>query len=126
MPKILIVDDDKNLRQIYARYLGMEGYEIAEAANAEEALSRSSADSFDAVLLDIRLPTLSGEELAPKIRESQPKTSLIISSCHDVDFQKKAVAGAQGYFNKTDGCRALLSQIKAVLHSALSDEAGIQ
>jgi DNA-binding response OmpR family regulator len=114
-PKVLIVDDDDSLRQIYARYLSAEGFQVAQASNGEQALLDFQDSRLDAILLDIRMPVANGQVLMPALQKSHPHAHIIISSCYDLDFQKEMIGGADSYFNKAEGCRALLGKLKAVL-----------
>jgi DNA-binding response OmpR family regulator len=76
MAKILIIEDDKFLRELIARKLVKEGYEIAEAIDGEEGLKKVSEENPDLILLDLILPGIDGFEVLAKIKED-PKTSLI-------------------------------------------------
>lgn len=116
MPKkVLIVDDDRGLRQIYARYLAAEGFDVSEASDSAQAINESRKPELDLVLLDMRMPDKEGHSLLPLFRSSHPAAKVIISSCYDVHFQQRKVEGADAYFNKTEGCDALLVKIKSIL-----------
>ena len=114
MSKILIIDDDDGLRQIYARYLSAEGHEILEAHTVEKALEFRN-ECPDIVLLDIQLQEDGAQGLMAVLREACPQAKVIIFSCFDIHFQKRTIANADEYFNKTEGCRALSQKIKTVL-----------
>jgi DNA-binding response OmpR family regulator len=115
MAKILIVDDDRGIRQIYSRYLSAEGFDVAEAGDDEEAIREIHRRELDLVLLDLQMPRNESRELVPALRETHPNAKLIISSCHDLEFQQKKAATADDYFNKSEGCLALVSKIRQVL-----------
>ncbi len=112
--KILIIDDDKGLRQIFVRYLSAHGFEVLEASNGGEALSNFSQEAIDVILLDIRMPAVDGQELMPALKASHPDAKVIISSCHSLESQKKMIGNAEDYFDKSAGCSALLSKIRAI------------
>lgn len=114
MPLILLVDDDKDFRKIYSRYLVEDGYEVLEAADGEQAL-RPAAIEPDLILLDMRMPDINGLELLPKLRDRHPRSKIIVTSSYDTSFQKDLISGADGYFDKADGCRALSKAIRAFL-----------
>ncbi len=115
MPKILIMDDEDGLRQIYARYLGADGFQVLEASDDEKVLQELRDENFDAILLDIRMPMADGPSLIPTLRHYHPHAKIIISSCYDLAVQKKMITNVEGYFNKTEGCRALSLKVKEVL-----------
>lgn len=115
MPKILIVDDDSGLRQIYSRYFSGEGFQVLEAWEAGQVLTDFSNEPIDVVLLDIRMPAFENHDMIPTIRSTHPGAKIIVSSCYDLDYQKEKVRNADDYFNKAEGCRELLSKIKTLL-----------
>ena len=74
--KILLVDDDVYIRDLYAEVLKDENYDITIAADGEEALSLVEDDSFDLILLDIMLPKLDGIQVLAKIKEDPARKSI--------------------------------------------------
>lgn len=76
MAKILIVEDDRFLRELIARKLIKEGYEIVEAVDGEEGVKKVKDEKPDLILLDLILPGMDGFEVLAKIKDD-PKTSLI-------------------------------------------------
>ncbi|RLD00301.1 MAG: hypothetical protein DRI46_07720, partial [Chloroflexi bacterium] len=78
--KILLIDDDPNLRESLGEVLRGEGYQVGFAANGEEGLAALKGESFDLVLLDIRLPGLDGEVVMREIYNYHPETEMIIIS----------------------------------------------
>lgn len=66
--RILVVDDEERFRQSIARLLAAEGHEVSTAADGLEALNQLASREFDVVLLDLRMPGLSGEETFAEIR----------------------------------------------------------
>ena len=76
MAKILIIEDDKFLRELIARKLTKEGYKIVEAIDGEEGLKKVKEESPDLILLDLILPGMDGFEVLAKVKDD-PKTSLI-------------------------------------------------
>ncbi|MFT6862637.1 MAG: glycosyltransferase involved in cell wall biosynthesis/ActR [Akkermansiaceae bacterium] len=78
-PKILVADDDSTLRRLSTLILGEEGFEIVTVDTAEAAMAAINAD-FDAVLLDIYLPGLSGIEALPKLKTLAPYAQVVILS----------------------------------------------
>jgi two-component system alkaline phosphatase synthesis response regulator PhoP len=79
---ILLIDDEANLRYTLTRILQRSGFDVTTAANGEEALRRLVDNSFDLVLLDIRLPGLSGLEVLERIRKQDIRIPVILLTAH--------------------------------------------
>lgn len=77
-PRLLIVDDDPEMRELLVEVLTEEGYEVAEAPDGAHALIRLRAEGFGAIILDKNLPGLSGLDLLPGIRAMCPETPVIV------------------------------------------------
>ena len=96
--KILVVDDDIHIRRIVALYL--REHEVVEAASAEEALERTAAAQFDAVIVDVILPHFGGLRLCRKIKESATPPRVVVMS-GDEQLREQAVeAGADAFLPK--------------------------
>src|SRR6266700_6455280 len=80
--RILIVDDEAEIRESLQTLLELEGYEVETAANGEEGLSKLGDQPFDLVLLDLALPGRSGIELLPEIRALDPQISVIMITAY--------------------------------------------
>lgn len=78
MGKILIVDDEKGIREIFSLLLQEKGHTVREASSGEEALTTIPLFSPDLLLLDMNLPGISGIELLERVKRESPKTSVII------------------------------------------------
>ncbi len=74
--KILIVEDDKFLRELVARKLSSEGFEVLEAVDGEEGIKKIKEGKPDLVLLDLILPGIDGFEVLSKIKEDQELSSI--------------------------------------------------
>jgi DNA-binding response OmpR family regulator len=72
--KVLVVDDDAAFRELVGGILGRAGYRVTEAASGEDALETARRDNPDVVLLDVRLPGLSGHEVCRKLRSELDET----------------------------------------------------
>ena len=68
--RVLVVDDDPRLLHIVAMYLGIEGYDVVTAENAEDGLAQHELDPADLVILDIMMPGMDGIEACRKLREN--------------------------------------------------------
>jgi response regulator RpfG family c-di-GMP phosphodiesterase len=80
--KILVVDDEANIRQIIIRVLEQRGYRVKEAANGAQALDLLREEPFDLVITDLRMPQMEGLELLERARELYPETDFIILTAH--------------------------------------------
>ncbi len=76
--KILVVDDVDTIARVYARFLERQGYDVQIAFNGEEALSIWEQFKPDLVISDIRMPKMSGFELANALRKKNPKQKVIL------------------------------------------------
>lgn len=90
MKKILVVDDQKNVRISLSIGLGRVGYLVDVASNAKGALLKLKEDTFDAILADIRMPDINGFVFATVVKELYPNIKIILMSAYDFkDFEGK-------------------------------------
>jgi DNA-binding NtrC family response regulator len=82
MAKILVIDDEKSIRNTLKEILEFEKHEVQDAADGAEGLAKIEAEKFDVVLCDIKMPKMDGLELLEKVMEIQPETSVIMISGH--------------------------------------------
>jgi len=102
MPRILVVDDEKEIRTLLSRFFIKKKYEVRTVETAEEAIRILGSESMDAVLLDIHLPGMSGLDALGKIRSSWPELPVVmISGQGDEEVAKETLrAGAFDYVVK--------------------------
>ena len=115
MAKLLIVDDEANIRLLYAQELSDEGYEVVTAATALEAVEKLQGSAFDLVVLDIKLKNESGIDLLQRIVKELHTLPVILCtafSCYKDDFSAWL---ADGYVVKSSDMRELKDEIKRVL-----------
>jgi len=115
MAKLLVVDDEANIRLLYAQELSDEGYEVVTAGTALEAVEKLEAAAFDLVVLDIKLKNESGIELLQRIvkeRHALPVILCTAFSCYKDDFSAWL---ADGYVVKSSDMTELKDEIKRVL-----------
>src|SRR4051794_39520903 len=99
---ILIVDDEEPIRQVLTEVLGGSGYVVRTAADGEEALRELSANDYDAVVTDVRMPRMDGLSLVRAIQQVAPETTVIVMSAygsHDLAIEAMK-AGAYDYLGK--------------------------
>jgi two-component system cell cycle response regulator len=100
--QILVVDDENTVRSVLKQVLEEAGYDVAEAANGEQALAAMQQRAFDLVITDIKMPGITGLELLQKTKEMHPNTQvIIITSYASLDTSLEALRnGAYDYLFK--------------------------
>ncbi len=95
---ILIVDDEPSIRDFLEKALILEGYQVAVAANGQEALDRAATQVFDVVLLDNSMPGISGLEVLPQLHRDHPNTVIIMISAEaGLDTTANAIKAAGAF-----------------------------
>jgi DNA-binding NarL/FixJ family response regulator len=119
--KILVADDQEAIRkQVCAILMSRGNCEVcAEAANGKEAVEKAKDFAPDLVILDITMPLLNGLDAARMIRESSPKTPILILSVHKSRqlMEEARKIGVRGYVTKAEAGRDLLKAVDAVLQN---------
>ncbi len=116
MSRILIVDDDAQLREMLARYLSAEGFAVDQAASAEEANTRLDQGAHDLVVLDVAMPGMDGFEFLRQLRaKSEVWVIMLSAKAEEVDRVVGLSLGADDYVTKPFSPRELTARIKAVL-----------
>src|SRR5581483_4380918 len=122
MAKIMLVEDDNNLREIYQARLQAEGYEIVSAKDGEEALVVAKAEKPDLVISDIMMPKISGFEMLDILRNTDGlrdlKVIMLTALGQNDDQQKANKLGADRYLVKS---QVTLEDIVKVTHELLND-----
>jgi len=121
--RILVVDDEPQIRRFLRASLGVHHYQIIEAATGEEGLTRAVADHPDLVILDLGLPDIDGTEVIRRLREWS-KVPIIILSVRGRESDKIDALdrGADDYVTKPFGIGELLARIRAALRHQLQSE----
>lgn len=124
MQRILVVDDEEDLREILRFNLEAEGFEVETAASAEEALAgfKFQVSGFGLILLDVMMDKMSGFEMAQRVREAGDNTPIIFLTArdaHDDQLQGFGV-GADDYITKPFSFDTVLARVKAVLRRSSS------
>lgn len=116
MTKILVVEDEVNLREPLVYLLEKEGYEVIEAEDGNIALTKFREVGADLILLDLMIPGLGGNEVCRIIRlESQVPIIMVTAKDSEIDKVVGLEIGADDYVTKPYSSRELLARMKAVL-----------
>jgi two-component system NtrC family response regulator len=115
--RILVVDDDENIRKVLTTILEEEGYSVDSAETAKEAVEKTKKTFYNIALIDIRLPDMEGIELLTKIRDTVPKMrKIIITGYPTIQNAIAAVnRGANAYILKPFDMEKVLATIKEEL-----------
>ena len=122
--RILVVEDDEFLRELYDELLKGEGYDITLAVDGEEGLNHISEVGFDLIILDIMLPKMDGLEILRHIKEKAPKqkngpTVLLTNLGQDSIIKEGFALGASGYLIKSAmNPDQVLSEVKVFLNKS--------
>lgn len=123
--KILIVEDDSNIRELLRLYLEREGYEITEACNGEEGVEQWRKVNPDMILLDVMMPIMDGWQVCKIIRE-ESKVPIIILTAKGETFDKVngLEMGADDYIVKPLEMREVVARVRAVFRRFAPEESG--
>jgi two-component system KDP operon response regulator KdpE len=118
--RVLVVDDEPQIRKLLRVSLGAESLQVIEASNAEAGLAALAQDRPDVMILDLGLPDADGLELIPRIRERSSVPIIVLSVRDDEGGKVRALdAGADDYLTKPFGIAELLARIRAALRHRL-------
>ncbi|MCA9669031.1 MAG: response regulator transcription factor [Myxococcales bacterium] len=116
MPTILVVDDDKNIREVVQFALEREGFAVELCADGEAGLRRAQRGGIDLVVLDILMPELDGIEVCRRLRQTTDLPVVFLSSKGDeIDRIVGLELGADDYLAKPFSPRELVARVRAVL-----------
>jgi two-component system chemotaxis response regulator CheY len=107
MPRILLIDDDESLRQMYTLILGKAGYELATANDGVQGLGQARQGGFDLILLDLMMPNLDGIgflrglQREPSLRPNGPIV-VLSNAGYDTVAKEAEALGAAGFLLKAD------------------------
>jgi two-component system KDP operon response regulator KdpE len=120
--RILVVDDEPQIRRVMRTALTATGYEVSDARSGEEAVEKLGGERFDLILLDVNLPGMSGLEACRVIRRETlvPDVPIIMLTVRNAekDIVEALDAGADDYVVKPFGTPELLARIRAALRRA--------
>ncbi len=116
--RVLFVDDEDAVRIVGARGLRQKGYDVTDCISAENAMEHIDAgEQFDLVITDMRMPGMSGADLANAVHEKYPETKIILASGYSEEIARKELAGSQDFYfiAKPYGLDDLNKKVKMVL-----------
>jgi two-component system response regulator MprA len=115
--RVLVVDDEPAVREVLARILEVEGFEVALAGDGRAAVRAQAATPADAVLLDILMPGLDGLEVCRRLRDTGDRTPVLMLTARDGVGDRVAGldAGADDYLPKPFALEELVARLRALL-----------
>jgi two-component system phosphate regulon response regulator OmpR len=120
---ILVVDDDRRLRELLRKYLSDNGYLVSTAADAAEARQRLDSMAFDLLVLDVMMPGEDGLSLTRSLRETNRVPILLLTAMDEVEDRIRGLeSGADDYLSKPFEPRELLLRVASILRRAPRDE----
>jgi len=119
--KVLLIDDEANLRGLLARIIQLEGYSVTEAENGKNAWKLLDSDTFQVVITDVKLPDTNGVDLTLKIKSFFPATEVIVLTAYGTiqDGVKAIKNGAFDYLTKGDHQSKIIPLLSKATEKAL-------
>ena len=125
--RILLVDDEPDLRQMVRRYLQAEGFDVADVADGESALARLRKSTPDLILLDIGMPDMDGFTVLQEVRKtSEVPVIMLTARSEEIDRVMGLTMGADDYLTKPFSPRELVARIRAVLRRGRIDRPNLE
>lgn len=120
MLKILIAEDDRELRRLFAHVLLKNGYIVKEVGNGKEALDAIDAEYFDLIISDIMIPVMDGYEFVRLLREAGNTTPVLMITAKNAfdDMRKGFVSGTDDYMVKPINVNEMVLRVQALLRRA--------
>lgn len=119
--KLLIIDDEERLRNLMARILQLEGYEVITASTGKEGLKKLQHETVNVVLSDVKLPDSNGIELTEQIKKNWPQTEIIVLTAFGTisDGVRAIKLGAFDYITKGDDNEKIIPMVSKAMDKAL-------
>ena len=120
MLKILIAEDDRELRQLFTRVLVRDGYTVKGVSNGREALDAIALEYYDLIISDIMMPEMDGYELVNSLRESCNTTPVLMITAKDAfdDMRRGFLSGTDDYMVKPVNVNEMTLRVSALLRRA--------
>ena len=125
--KLLVVDDEKMIRQLIGKYALFDGYEVAEAENGMQAVEMARAGVYDLIIMDIMMPELDGFSAVREIRKRKDIPALMLSARgEEYDKIHGFEVGADDYVVKPFSPRELMMRVNVILQRNGKKDAGVR
>ena len=120
MLKILIVEDDRELRQLFSHVLNRHGYTVTGVSNGQEALDAMDTDFYDMIISDIMMPVMDGYELVRQLRDVGNTTPVLMITAKDAfdDMRLGFLSGTDDYMVKPVNVNDMVLRVGALLRRA--------
>ena len=120
MLKILIAEDDRELRQLFGHVLTKNGYAVREVSDGQEALDALRTDYFDLIISDIMMPRVDGYELVRRLRKEGSQTPVLMITAKDAfdDMRQGFQSGTDDYMVKPVNVNEMVLRVSALLRRA--------
>lgn len=119
MAKILIAEDDQDIRELIALTLQFNGFEVTPVENGALAVERASSQPFDLILMDVRMPKMTGYEACKRLKEIETTRDIPViflsAKGQESEIETGITAGAADYILKPFAPEVLISKINRVL-----------
>lgn len=122
MTRILVAEDERDIRELIAFTLRFAGFDVVLATNGAEAVEMAEANPPDLIILDVRMPKMSGYEACRRLKEN-PRTSsvpvvFLSAKGQDAEIQQGLASGADEYILKPFAPDELIQQVRDILNRA--------
>ena len=125
MPKILIAEDERDIRDLVIFTLQFSGYEVVSANNGEEAIAKTRQEKPDLILMDVRMPRMTGYEACRVLKKEEPTQHIPIiflsAKGQEQEVQSGLAAGATDYILKPFSPMHLTKRIEEILARTPND-----
>ena len=125
MPKLLVVDDEQNIRAMIRKYAEFDGYAVEEAGDGMEEVEKFRAGAFDLIIMDVMMPELDGFSACREIRKADEQVPIIMLSARGEEYDRihGFELGVDDYVVKPFSPRELMMRVSAVLKRSQASQA---
>src|ERR1700681_2637159 len=120
--RVLVVEDERNIRDLVCLHLGLEGYECVPVADGKEAMAVAAERPFELIILDLMLPSMDGVTICRAIRRHGPNRDapilMLTARREEADKVMGLDSGADDYLTKPFGVRELIARTAALMRRA--------